>query len=165
MDVREEIRQFAESQPDIIAVYLFGSQASGKAHRFSDVDVAALLPTDMPADERFDRRLLLLDELERRLGLPVDFIVLNDAPPLLQFKVFSTGERLFERDRAARCEFQMYAMSRYYDEKYYLDYHRREFIKRVKEQGFGRGHRSHRDARAEIKRISERIASTSGDNS
>ena len=72
-DIRDTIRTFAESEPDIIAVYLFGSQASGKAHRFSDVDVAVLLPVDMPAAARFDRRLHLGATLEARLGLPLDF--------------------------------------------------------------------------------------------
>lgn len=154
-DIRDTIRTFAESEPDIIAAYLFGSQASGKAHRFSDVDVAVLLPVDMPAAARFDRRLHLGATLEARLGLPLDLVVLNDAPPFLQFQAFRTGELLYERDRTARCAFQMIAMSRYYDEKYYLDYHRREFIKRIKEQGFGRGYRSHRDALADFRRLSE----------
>ena len=161
MGIRETIRTFAHEEPAIVAAYLFGSQAGGGAHRFSDVDVAVLLPAGMSPEERFDHRLRLGGALERRLAQPLDLVVLNDAPPFLQFQVFSKGELLFERDRAARCTFQMHAMSRYYDEKYYLDYHRRAFIQYVKEHGFGRGYRSRRDALAEFRELSERLASHS----
>jgi predicted nucleotidyltransferase len=56
MDVQDEIRAFAQDEPDLIAVYLFGSRASGGAHRHSDVNVAVLLPADLTREARFDRR-------------------------------------------------------------------------------------------------------------
>jgi len=37
--------------------------------------------------------------LEQALGVPVDLVVLNDAPPLLRFKALTEGLKLVVRDR------------------------------------------------------------------
>ena len=55
-------RVLAEAIPaGVISVYLFGSQADGRAHRDSDVDVAVLLNRVVfeSAEARFDARVRL----------------------------------------------------------------------------------------------------------
>jgi len=42
----EGLVAFLRAQPDIIAAYLFGSQATGRVHPGSDVDIAVLLDED-----------------------------------------------------------------------------------------------------------------------
>lgn len=46
-------------------------------------------------------------EVESIIGRQTDLVVLNDAPPRLQHQVLKHGRRIFERDRAARVEFEV----------------------------------------------------------
>lgn len=89
--------------PGVASAYLFGSQAEGRAHRESDVDVGVLLqfarhPT---ARARFDARLLLQADLGVALGREVDVVILNDAPPLLGRRIVVHGRRVFCGDTEA----------------------------------------------------------------
>jgi predicted nucleotidyltransferase len=88
----------------VVSVYLFGSQAAGRAHRESDVDVAVLLRWDVypTSRERFEARLRLITDFATALGRhDVDLVVLNDAPPLLGRHVVTTGRRLLCTDSEA----------------------------------------------------------------
>ena len=81
----------------VVSAYLFGSEAEGRAHRESDVDVGVVVrynehPTTR---DRFETRLRLHAELGAALGREVDVIVLNDAPPLLARRVVLSGYRVF----------------------------------------------------------------------
>jgi len=90
----------------IVSAYLFGSEAEGRAHRESDVDVGVVLRYDEhpTARDRFEARLSLYAELQAALNREVDVIVLNDAPPLLARRIVLSGRRVFcaddERDHA-----------------------------------------------------------------
>jgi uncharacterized protein len=84
----------------LVSAYLFGSVASGRAHRESDVDVGVLFdrrkyPT---AGERFDVRLRMIGRLQNALGRDVDLVVLNDAPPQLARHIMTMGRRLVVQD-------------------------------------------------------------------
>ena len=43
VEVPQAFADYLRSRTEIVAAYLFGSVAAGKAHKFSDVDVALLL--------------------------------------------------------------------------------------------------------------------------
>ncbi len=92
--------------------YLFGSRAAGRAAPESDYDIAVLTRRAVsPA-----RRYQLASELTALLGgVPVDLVVLNRAPVELAYAVVAEGQRVFERDLAARVEFEADVMSRYVD--------------------------------------------------
>jgi len=84
-----------------VSLYLFGSRASGRTHRQSDVDLAVLLDRNAhptPRD-RFEERLLLITRLsEASPGSEIDLVVLNDAPPLLARRIVTGGRCLFCAD-------------------------------------------------------------------
>ncbi len=85
---------------EMISAYLFGSYSVGKAHRESDVDLGVLLrysryPT---ARERFEARLGLGAKLQAAIGVDVDLVVLNDAPPVLARRIVTAGRRVFCSD-------------------------------------------------------------------
>jgi uncharacterized protein len=84
---------------DVVSVYLFGSYASGRAHRESDVDLGVLLDWNRypAAASRFDARVRLAGELPALLRSPVDVVILNDAPPGLGRAVVTRGSRVFVR--------------------------------------------------------------------
>jgi predicted nucleotidyltransferase len=110
VDVERLVTATREAVPaGLVSLYLFGSQADGRAHRESDVDLGVLLDRrEFPtARARFDVRLALSGCLStagtRRLA---DIVVLNDAPPHFVRRVMRDGQRLFcadlELDHAAR---------------------------------------------------------------
>lgn len=81
----------------VVAVYLYGSHAAGRAHHQSDVDVGVVLRhADHPtARDRFEARLRLQAVLQPAApGAELDLVVLNDAPPGLAAAVVTTGRLL-----------------------------------------------------------------------
>ncbi len=125
------------AQPDVLAAYLFGSYATGEARPESDVDVAVLL-SGTDEMERFERRLRLMGEVEEALGRrPADVVVLNDAPPLLAHQVLRHGRLIFERDQAARVEFEVRSGQVYTDLVPMRQFFREALFHEVKEAGLG----------------------------
>lgn len=94
----------------VVAAYLFGSHAEGRAHRESDVDVGVLLRRDAcptPA-ARFEARLSLLARLMGALRTnEVDLVLLNDAPPLLGRRIVNHGRCVFCADADAERDFRL----------------------------------------------------------
>lgn len=98
--------------------YVFGSRATGRARRGSDVDLAAYFG-------RGD-----VDPLEVR-GVDferVDLIVLDRAPLELAGRVALQGKLLFETDPAERVNWEAQTRKIYFDEKPRMDQARRDFV-------------------------------------
>jgi predicted nucleotidyltransferase len=99
-DVPDALIKAFDPVDGLVSAYLFGSVASGRTHRESDVDVGVLLdrrhfPTTA---ERFDARLRLVGPLQSAVGRDVDLVVLNNAPPQLARHIMTTGRRLVVKD-------------------------------------------------------------------
>ncbi len=122
--IEQAVRSLCASRDDIAAVYLHGSQARGTAHAASDVDVAVLY-RDRPPPGLEVLSLGLEAALERELGIPVQAITLNTAPPELVHRVLRDDCLLLERDASARVRFEVRARNEYFDLKPYLDEYRR----------------------------------------
>jgi len=86
----EALRRYFAEQPDVVAAYLFGSRATGRARPGSDVDTAVLL-LEEDGLARFYRRLGLMDGVSEVCGREADVIVLNDAPHCSSTRCSSTG--------------------------------------------------------------------------
>lgn len=86
----------------VVSAYLFGSEAQGRAHRESDVDVGVLLDRHVypRAADRFEVRLRLTGRLQAAVGREVDIVILNDAPPQLVRHIMTGGRRLMLADPA-----------------------------------------------------------------
>ena len=90
--------------PGVVSAYLFGSEAEGRSHRESDVDVGVLLDRSVfpSSRDRFEKRLALISDFERGLkGRMVDVVILNDAPPQLARHVVTRGRRIHCSDPEA----------------------------------------------------------------
>ncbi len=102
-----DLAGFAASDPQIVALYLFGSRARGEATERSDVDVGILFRQDVALRDL----LLLEDALERHLGLPVDLVDAGRASAFLALDVIR-GERVYCTDPDRCDEFELYVMRR-----------------------------------------------------
>jgi len=122
--IEEAVRSHCAKRDDIAAVYLHGSQSRGTARASSDVDVAVLY-RDAPPRGLEALSLALEAELERVLGIPVQAVTLNTAPPDLVHRVLRDGALLLERDASARVAFEVRARNEYFDLRPYLDEYRR----------------------------------------
>lgn len=98
---------------EIIAAYVFGSQAKGETKPSSDIDIAVLL---YELDKHSFDYLECKASLERMMNNDVDLIILNDAGELLKFQIRRDGRIVFDRDPRKRKQWVI--MSR----KFYQDY-------------------------------------------
>jgi predicted nucleotidyltransferase len=133
---RSGLVAFLGTQPDVIAAYLFGSLAQGRATSSSDVDIAVLLS---PADPEsvWERQLQLMGEIERFVHGQVEVVILDTAPPILQDQVLRYGRLLYERDRRARVTFEVQAGKSYADLKPMTRFFARALFREIKEVGLG----------------------------
>ncbi len=116
--------RLAADPGDVIAAYLFGSEARGTAGPGSDVDVAILLGRK-PAPTLAAQPYALAAELQGLLGRRVDLVVLDTAPPDLIHRVLRDGVLVLDRDRSMRIRFEVAARNAYFDLKPFLDRYRR----------------------------------------
>ena len=138
MDVEREsaaLREAFAADPVVVAAWLFGSVASGRATPSSDVDFAVLLSADAP---RGLDRLVLLDTIAERIAWVlnlseqrIDVVALDGQGPVFQHTVLRTGRLVFESDARERIRFACSVVRRYLDFKPVLD-----IFDRVK---YGRG--------------------------
>jgi predicted nucleotidyltransferase len=90
----------AEPAPGLVSLYRFGSYASDRTHRESDVDLAILLDRRVHAsrEARFQERGRM--SAWATGALHVDVVVLNDAPPHLgRQHIVTSGAPLLRRRR------------------------------------------------------------------
>ncbi len=140
MELIYKLQDFLASRQEIVAAYLFGSQAEGVARRNSDIDIAVLV--DEQARGTFEYRLMLADEVERLAGTQVDLVLLRESPLLLQFQILKKGKIIFERDADRRASYEMYVLGKYYDYQRFFDFHSKSLKEAIKERGLGLGHTS-----------------------
>ena len=123
--IAEKIKEVLLGQREVVFAYVFGSTATGKARKGSDVDVAVYLAPQKKAGF-FDVRLKLLELLSRAIPGEADVLVLNTAAPFLKYVVLKEGRLVFERDPEVRLDFELKALNEYFDYKPILEmYHNR----------------------------------------
>jgi predicted nucleotidyltransferase len=125
VDIERRLRAFFQTAaPEVVAAYLFGSVGRGTSGATSDVDVGVLLGR-RPPTTLADLPLDLEADLERRLGVPVQVVVLDDAPVDLVHRVLRDGRLLVDRNPSARIAFEVRARNEFFDLKPVLDQYRR----------------------------------------
>lgn len=105
--------------PDLAAIYIFGSRAGATAGPRSDVDLAVVLREGLDGDARWRKRLDLQTEACRRLGTDaVDLVVLEDAPAPLGHRVLKHGRLLNDMVPRRRAAVAERILGQYLDEAY-----------------------------------------------
>ena len=116
IDLTAAISFLKRSVPDLQAIYLFGSHASGHVKADSDVDLALLTATSIPPLHRWE----LAADCAVLLKCDVDLVVLRSANTITQYQVVTEGRRVYTQD-ARLCDFfENLIMSEYLDFQMFL---------------------------------------------
>ena len=93
--------------PEVTAIYLFGSFASGDQRPGSDIDLAVLGPGGafMPKN--------LYDQVQPTFDLDLDLIDLRSVSTVLQKEIVDKGRLLWDSDRFEREMFELFVWSSY----------------------------------------------------
>lgn len=97
IDFSAVVTALKDMVPSLTAVYAFGSQVSGDAGPESDLDVALMADESLGAEVLWD----LASRLAGIVGCPVDLLNLRSASTVMQYRVVTTGQRLWARDEQA----------------------------------------------------------------
>lgn len=140
LDTRmKQFAQFCAGDPDIAALYLFGSRARGSAGARSDVDFAVVLRASFDPLQRWRKRLELLASATEMLGTDaVDVLVMEDVPAVPAHRVLRDGRLLCEPDPRRRTAVAEDVMRRYLDEEYLRKELDRGLAARLREDRFAR---------------------------
>jgi predicted nucleotidyltransferase len=119
------LRDYLGGRPDqLVAAYLFGSQARGTAGPHSDIDLGLLMRASPPRT-LLGQPFALAEDLTALTNHPVEIVVLNDAPVDLVHRVLRDGVLVIDRDPSARIRFEVASRNAYFDLKPFLDRYRR----------------------------------------
>ncbi len=120
----------AQAPAEVAVAYVFGSVARGTASPASDVDLGVLL-AQAPASTLEGRLLDYEAALERHIGVPVQVVILNGAPPDLAHRVIRDGVVVLERDRSARLRFEVRTRNLFFDLEPFLVRYRQRAVQRA----------------------------------
>jgi len=127
-DQRQLLVNYFSQQPVRVA-YLFGSQATGKAHSRSDYDFGVLFDSNLKPEIRFKKRLQIMSDLSKILGSDkIEVVDLETAPIYLAYSVIAPREIILVKDEKARINFEQRTFSLYFDRLYYLKRHTQESL-------------------------------------
>ncbi len=129
-----DLIEFCKTQDNIIALYLFGSRASGTTGPLSDIDIAILLKEGLGKEAYSKKELFYLGRANEILHPDeVSFVLLNSAPLTGQYGVIIDSKVLYSRDEDERLSFEERVIDEYMDFKPFLDEYDREFLRQIKE--------------------------------
>ncbi len=151
------ITTWAADQPEIQAVYLFGSVAEGRVNALSDVDIAILADRDLPKQ----RLWRLEDHWASAWPDWVDLHVLNLAPPAAQFEIITRGRKLWIKDLAQVADFESLVRRRYWDLEPLLEQDWAAFERRLGEERSDAEREEYQAALAKVRTVHRRIREAS----
>lgn len=91
---KQKIVDYFRHRPEVAGVYLYGSQARGKAGLLSDVDIAVLMGSDVAKEDVLDFQLEYINEIRSilKVDLAADVKILSKDDALIyQASVINNG--------------------------------------------------------------------------
>ena len=120
------INQIKSSLPNVLAIYVFGSQITGHANENSDLDLAVLIDGQVEAFDLWD----LASQLSEIAGCDVDLLNMRLASTVMQYQILQTGRTLWAKQPDAGI-FESFILS----EKINLDVLRKELLEDIDQRG------------------------------
>ncbi|WP_456378232.1 type VII toxin-antitoxin system MntA family adenylyltransferase antitoxin [Thiolapillus sp.] len=103
------VRLIRNNVPDLIGIYLFGSQASRTQHAGRNIDIAILPKQELPATERWH----LAQKVAAKPSQEVGLVDLKQASTVMRMQVISKGQRLYCADKPTCEAFEDFVFSDY----------------------------------------------------
>jgi predicted nucleotidyltransferase len=161
--LRPKLRESLAGRSDVLAAYLYGSQAEGRANTLSDIDIAVLIRDGLAKERLWHLEEAIAADLRRVLHTDkVDLVVLNLAPLRIRYEVITRGEILYSADDEGRAAFESYPLRRYWDFAKYLEEYDRSFVTRIKEGLDETQHRQYQDSLAKVRAVHRRVKEAAG---
>jgi uncharacterized protein len=115
-EIIEKLEHFFKETDEVSLVFLFGSTATGRSRRKSDVDIAILFKPPPGVDQSEDISDMA-GRLSVLLGKEVDLVQLDRASPVLKMQVLKNGVLVYASDKRHFYQFQMDTINQYDDLK------------------------------------------------
>ena len=109
-DIRK-VNRFFSKHPEIAAAYIFGSVATGRDRKSSDMDLSIMFK----GDPEPMKRIRMETDLSNLLRRDVDLVIFAQGSPLLQRQVLCNGRLIYEADPAERVRQEVIARKIYFD--------------------------------------------------
>ncbi|WP_054075925.1 MULTISPECIES: type VII toxin-antitoxin system MntA family adenylyltransferase antitoxin [Comamonas] len=126
MNYQGIVDHLREAISSLSAVYVFGSQVTGHATADSDLDIALLMDERLPAEALWE----LSSTLANLVKCDVDLLDLRAASTVMQYRIITTGTRLWSKD----CQAALYE-SFILSQKTALDEARADLLKDIQATG------------------------------
>ncbi len=132
----QRLEKIFRAYPDIQAVYLFGSTASGKTHAKSDLDLAILPRKSSLRQKKLD----ILTELAREGFTDVDMVFLDTEDVVIKFESIRQNHLIYCAEGFDANAFFSLTLRQYFDFAPYLKTQRDAYKRRVLHDGKSRSY-------------------------
>ncbi|RME85738.1 MAG: nucleotidyltransferase domain-containing protein [Caldilineae bacterium] len=126
-DIDPRLTAIFARYPAILAVYLFGSRATGKTHAHSDLDLAVVPRPGYPPD----LRLKLMNDLVREGFDYIDLLILDTDDLVLRYEVIKHNRVIYQAADFDRGTLYSNVVRQYLDFLPYLEVQRRAYKRRI----------------------------------
>jgi len=125
----QQVKAWAQCQPEILALYLFGSTMHGRNTALSDVDIGVWVRPNITSDEAWTL------EINWAAQLPdiIDLRIVNYAPLPFRYEVTACGRRLWAADDAAAAAAESVVWREYWNEHTRLEQAWDQFVEHTLE--------------------------------
>ena len=126
----KNIKNYFRNEKEVIAVYLFGSYATGKERLMSDIDIGVLLNhVDQHKLKKIrDKWIVELSRISRKDIHPV---ILNYAGEGLMNQIFQKGKCILKNDPKKLSIYEMITLAKIAEFAYYRHTMQSGFVKKV----------------------------------
>jgi predicted nucleotidyltransferase len=153
-----QLAEYLAGHSEVLAAYLYGSHAEGRANALSDMDIGVLIRDGLAEERLWRLEDALAADLRPILHTDqVDLVVLNLAPLRIRYEVITKGKVLYSADDGARADFESYSLRRYWDFQKYLAEYDRCFLTRIKEAMDETERRQYQDTSAKVRAVHRRV--------
>jgi hypothetical protein len=123
----EKLKDTFKNFPEIMAVYLFGSAATGRIHDESDIDLA-IVPRDRSVAFR---RLDILNELAKEGFCNIDLVILPEDDIVLQYEAIRQNRLIYQKPEFESGTYYSRVIRQYLDFMPYLNTQRKAYKDRI----------------------------------
>ena len=121
-----------EKDTHVVALYAFGSLATGDLKPLSDLDFGILVSSKLGKQKRFDKHLDLIGKFNEVLRTDeVDLVMMNDAPMRFSHSIIKSGKLLYCSNKAELSDFIEKTIKLYLDFRFFRDAFDDTFLKGI----------------------------------